>query len=134
MDGSETVTGKEGAPDLPEERRPGVPMEQGPAPVEGAHLRHAEQQPSAPVLRHANRRELPPVFSSALPPRGLSGLVRRAAYAVPEHKSKHWLLLMAADRIERMGRVLSGGARLPIYATAALAGVLFAGRRLARAH
>jgi len=40
------------------------------------------------------------VRSSVLPPRGLSGLVRRAAYRVPDHRPRHWMLLLLADRID----------------------------------
>lgn len=134
MEMTQTGTGKDGAPDILEERRPGVPMEHRPSPVDGAHLHHVEQRPRSRVLRHTNRRKLPPVFSNAFPPRGLSGLVRQAAYAVPEHQSKHWLLLMAADRIERLGHALGRTATLPVYVAVALAGVLLAGRRLVRAH
>jgi hypothetical protein len=43
-------------------------------------------------------------------PRGLSGLVRRAAYRVPEHRTARWALLLAGDRLDvlehRLGRDL----------------------------
>lgn len=41
-----------------------------------------------------------PVFGTALPPRGLSGALRTRAYAIPEHRARHWLLLLVADRVD----------------------------------
>ena len=44
---------------------------------------------------------LTPVFGTACPPKGLSGVVRRFAYArYSEARAAHWLLLLAADRID----------------------------------
>jgi hypothetical protein len=34
---------------------------------------------------------------------GLTGAVRRLAYAVPEHRARRWMLLLAADRMEWLG-------------------------------
>jgi hypothetical protein len=41
-----------------------------------------------------------PVFGTAQPPRGLSGALRRRAYAIPEHRARHWALLLLADRVD----------------------------------
>jgi hypothetical protein len=43
---------------------------------------------------------LTPVFGTAQPPRGPSGVLRRAAYRIPEHRALHWLLLVVADRVD----------------------------------
>jgi hypothetical protein len=43
---------------------------------------------------------MPPVFGTAEPPAGLSGLVRRWAYRYPDHCPRHWLLLLLGDRID----------------------------------
>ena len=42
-----------------------------------------------------------PVFGTACPPKGLSGLIRRTAYRkYSEGRAAHWLLLIAADRVD----------------------------------
>jgi len=79
------MTLQERGVDLPPERRPGVPMEKTP-PRPLAHGEHS----------------LPPVSSSLLPPRGMSGILRRKAYRVPGHRPAHWMMLLLADRIEVM--------------------------------
>jgi hypothetical protein len=61
-----------------------------------------------------------PVFGTAQPPQGISGLVRRRAYAIPEHRVRHWMLLLLADRLDLLEYRLGGGSR-PL-AIAALAG------------
>ena len=37
------------------------------------------------------------------------GLIRRLAYMAPDHKAKHWLLLMLADRVDEAPRLGLGG-------------------------
>jgi len=79
--------------------RPGVPMipEQ---PAALTRTQPARQEASVPVLVSVDVGALTPVFSSAVPPRGLSGLMRRRAYAIHEHKARRWLLLLLADRVD----------------------------------
>jgi hypothetical protein len=48
-----------------------------------------------------------PVFSTALPPRGLSGALRRLAHRVPDHRATHWLILLLADRIDAVESLFS---------------------------
>lgn len=44
---------------------------------------------------------LTPVFGTACPPKGLSGALRRHAYArYSEGWPAHWLILIAADRVD----------------------------------
>src|SRR5256885_15019553 len=43
---------------------------------------------------------LTPVFSTALRPKGLSGVIRRMAYRIPESHARHWATLMLADRVD----------------------------------
>jgi len=71
--------------DLSFDRRPGVPMENSP-PHPFPHAQHMQ----------------PPVRSSRLPPRGISGLIRRGAYRVPGHLPSHWMMLLFADRVDVM--------------------------------
>ncbi|HSP79200.1 MAG TPA: hypothetical protein VLQ93_11755 [Myxococcaceae bacterium] len=89
--------------------RPGVPRELSPEVRGGAHWEAPERQarPRVQVLKRDSLEELTPVFGTAVPPRGLSGLLRRVAYGIPEHRVKHVLLLLLADRVD----VLESGVR-----------------------
>ena len=89
-----------GADSRPEDR-PGVPMELEPKPRGGAHWKEPERQPRVPGLtRRAELDDLTPVFGSAQPPRGIAGLMRHAAYRIPEHHTTHWAMLLLADRVD----------------------------------
>lgn len=94
------------------EDRPGVPMEAEPAPAEGVSWEEIPRQHGR--LMHLHRRgltRLTPVFGTSVPPRGISGIMRRVAYRIPEHYARHWLLLLAADRVDvlegRIGEALA---------------------------
>lgn len=95
------------------ERRPGVPMEaEPPHPAQGAYWETPERQRKR--FRHLKRKgldELTPVFGTTIPPRGASGIVRRIAYRIPEHRARRWMLLLMADRVDvlegRLGRWLA---------------------------
>jgi hypothetical protein len=57
--------------------------------------------------------DLTPVFGTSCPPKGLSGKIRRLAYArYSEARAAHWLLLLAASRVgtveSTLGSFLSG--------------------------
>lgn len=80
--------------------RPGVPMEHDPAPFPTAPERVVVQRPRVEVLQIPGRRKPVWVVSNAQPPRGLAGRLRRRAFAIPEHHAEHWMLLLAADRLE----------------------------------
>jgi hypothetical protein len=87
--------------DLSPENRPGVPRETPPRPLPGAHWIEPERQPTrGPVLTRAGLPCPTPVFSTALPPKGVSGALRCMAYRIPDHRVRHWILLFVADRID----------------------------------
>src|SRR5947209_1053068 len=87
--------------DLPREQRPGVPMETPPRPAGHAHWTRPEPMKSeAMVLKRAELDQLTPVYATSVPPRGLSGIIRRAAYRIPDHRVSHWMLLLLADRVD----------------------------------
>jgi hypothetical protein len=98
--------------DRPDER-PGVPMEAERAPETGAHWAEPQRQTRGGEkhLHRAGLDDLTHVFGTAQPPRGVSGMLRKAAYRVPEHYGRHWMMLMAADRIDvlegRLGETLA---------------------------
>jgi len=79
--------------------RPGVPQETVPEPLTHANTL-VRQQTDEPKPFVGPNRFLTPVYSTALPPRGLSGLMRRAAYKMPDYKPQRWMLLLAADRVD----------------------------------
>jgi hypothetical protein len=85
------------------EDRPGVPRESKPHPLPGAHWTVPEQQvPTTEVLVRADLDKLTPVFGTKQPPHGLSGVLRRMAYRVPDWHVRHWLILMLADRVDAL--------------------------------
>jgi hypothetical protein len=103
--------------DAAREARPGVPRASPPAPHPGAHWERPEQQRGTALLARSGLHAATPVFGTAQPARGLAGVVRRAAYRVPEHRAGRWALLLAADRID----VLEHRAAWLLPATVALA-------------
>ena len=90
--------------------RPGVPMLTKPEPRGGAHWKRPESQPAPdfPVFKRAELDELTPAFGTAAPPRGLSGVLRRVAYAIPENRVRHVMLLLMADRVDVLESRLLG--------------------------
>ena len=69
------------------------------------------------------------MFGTAIPPKGLSGVIRAIAYRYPDHLTRHWLLLLMADRVNFVERMFT---RFPFIVPAALVGGLVA-RRFAKA-
>jgi hypothetical protein len=67
--------------DIEPERRPGYPMEQE------RHVGFDTVQGAAP-------------YTDTIPLRGLSGVIRRAAYKLPDWKPRRWMMLMLADRVD----------------------------------
>jgi hypothetical protein len=89
--------------DLPRSERPGVPMEYEPPHPLTPMVRWNEperMQPVPGVTKRVELDRLTPVFSTALRPSGLSGVIRRIAYSIPESHAKHWATLMLADRVD----------------------------------
>jgi hypothetical protein len=88
--------------DIAPYERPGVPMEHDPRPLTAA-VRWNEPDRMSPVPWVTKRMELDrltPVYSTALPPRGVSGVLRRIAYNIPESHPRHWATLLLADRVD----------------------------------
>ncbi|WP_130492279.1 hypothetical protein [Motilibacter rhizosphaerae] len=81
----------------------------------GAHWDFPERQEERwPRERSIEHGMLPPVFGTSCPPRGLSGAIRKYAYATySEGRSAHWLLLLAADRVDALEGRLGSGAMVP---------------------
>ncbi len=68
----------------------------------GAHWDFPERQPEhRPRERSVEHAFVTPVFGTAQPLKGLSGVLRRVSYArFSEARAAHWLLLIAADRVD----------------------------------
>ncbi|CAM3783646.1 hypothetical protein [Nocardioides zeicaulis] len=94
--------------DLDPADRPSVPRERFDPSFAGAHWRHPDRQPEAwPRERSVEHTQLPPVFGTTCPPKGLSGAIRKLSYAhYSEGQAAHWLLLIAADRVDTVESTL----------------------------
>jgi hypothetical protein len=86
--------------DLDPKDRPSVPRER--FDPTGAHWEFPERQPETwPRERSIEHKFLTPVFGTSCPPKGLSGVLRKVAYArYSEGRAAHWLILLAADRVD----------------------------------
>jgi hypothetical protein len=116
--------------DLDPARRPGVPWQRDP-PQPFPNTRFPpERQPGEPTVpKHARpNKPLPPVFGTACPLRGVSGIVRKLAYQLPDHKPEHWMLLILGDRVDAWGHRFG---KLAPFALP-LAGLFFAAKILRR--
>jgi hypothetical protein len=94
--------------DLDPHDRPSVPKLQLDPGRTGAHWEFPERQPENwPRDRSIEHQFLTPVFGTAQPPKALSGAIRKFAYAkYSEARAAHWLLLMAADRVDTVESTL----------------------------
>jgi len=88
--------------DLDPADRPAVPREQAPPDLIHPHWDFPERQAEAWAReRSIEHQFVTPVFGTVCPPKGLSGVMRRLAYArYSEARAAHWLLLLAADRVD----------------------------------
>jgi len=99
--------------DLDRKDRPAIPMERTPARFIHPHEGKLPQQPeNVEILVSTERPGITPIFGTAQPPKGLSGMMRRAAFKWSENDLRRWLLLLAADRVnvvEGIGEDLAHG-------------------------
>lgn len=86
------------------EDRPSVPRLQFDPTFSGAHWTFPERQPERwPRERSIEHKFLTPVFGTSCPPKGVSGAMRGYAYKrFSEARAAHWLLLIAADRVDAL--------------------------------
>jgi hypothetical protein len=87
--------------DLDPKDRPAVPRERMDL-VSGAHWVFPERQEEKwPRERSIEHGMLTPVFGTSTPPKGLSGVMRKYSYRrYSEARAAHWLILLAADRVD----------------------------------
>jgi hypothetical protein len=88
--------------DLDPADRPSVPREVFDPTLSGAHWEYPDEQPEKfPRERSIEHAQLTPVFGTSCPPKGLSGVMRKFAYRkYSEARAAHWLILLAADRVD----------------------------------
>ena len=110
--------------DIPRENRPAVPMERTPPRLDVPWSDPPPQQPrTVEVLRSIERPEHSRTFGTRLPPRGLSGMIRRAAFRHSENDLRHWLMLVAADRVNVAEGVCQDLKRSPVKLAAVGVGI-----------
>jgi hypothetical protein len=86
--------------DLDHKNRPAIPMER--TPPRFIHVQQGQpvqQAQTVEVFCSPERPGITPIFGTAQPPKWLSGAIRRLAYKLPENDLRHWLMLLAADRV-----------------------------------
>ncbi len=59
-----------------------------------------QQEETVEILKTVGRKDLSSVFGTSVPPRGLSGMIRRWAFKYNEDSYAHWLPLIIADRVD----------------------------------
>lgn len=99
--------------DLDPKDRPSFPREQ-PGIATGAHWKFPDRQPEdQPRERSIEHAMLTPAFGTSVPLKGASGAIRRYAYGrYSEGRAAHWLLLIAADRVDAWENHLASFASL----------------------
>ena len=113
--------------DLDPADRPSYPKLRYAPDTTGAHWEFPERQPEQePRERSIEHAFVTPVFGTAQPLKGLSGVVRRYAYRrFSEGRLAHWLLLIVGDRIDAWGSHLrSFASRRPDVPATGLRGEL----------
>jgi hypothetical protein len=102
--------------DLDLKNRPAVPREANRESVldqhGGDYDRIPRQVPRVKILVSSEHLKLTPVFGTSCPPHGLSGKLRELAFRFSEGKKAHWLILMAADRVDVVESALANLIRL----------------------
>ncbi len=87
--------------DLSPDERPGVPMEQPVGRLTPTAPEHVDRmKPRWGVVHRRELAQMTPVFGTAQPLHGVSGLMRRIAYSMHETRAKHWMMLLMADRVD----------------------------------
>jgi len=93
--------------DLDPQARPAYPKERTPPRFINKHWDDLEHQPKTVTVYHSTERPgLTPVFGTAQPPSGVSGMIRGAAFRYSENDMRHWLMLLFADRVNVVEGIL----------------------------
>jgi len=96
-------------------------MERMPPRIEGVHWDDpAPQRSDVEILQSTEHFRRPPVFGTSVPPRGVSGWIRRRAFRHSENDLRHWLMLLFADRVDVVESLASDARRSPRARSAAM--------------
>lgn len=85
--------------DLDHANRPAYPMERSPPRLPHSTAPLQQQHSHAEVLVSTERPRITSIYGTTLPPKGLSGWLRRRAFEHSENDLRHWLILLLADRV-----------------------------------
>ncbi len=110
--------------DTSPQARPGVPMyaPRPRAPEASEWHVPARQAGGEQHLKRAGLKRITPVFGTATPLHGVSGVMRRLAYRYPEDLARRWMMLLVADRVDLVEDRVGGLLERPLQA-AGLAGL-----------
>jgi hypothetical protein len=93
--------------DLDPKMRPAVPMERTPPRFINVHWDDLDHQPPSVKVFHSTERPgLTPVYGTAQPPSGVSGMIRAGAFHYSENDLRHWLMLLFADRVNMVEGII----------------------------
>jgi hypothetical protein len=73
--------------------------------------RPPQQEQTVEILHSTEHLRTPAVFGTTLPPKGLSGIIRRKAFKYSENMLRHWLTLILADRVNVVEGVIEDMAK-----------------------
>ena len=76
--------------------------------------RPPQQSSEVEILQSIEHIRTPAVYGTAVPPSGVSGMIRRGAFRWSESNWLHWLLLMGADRVNVVEGLVQDLARAKI--------------------
>jgi hypothetical protein len=97
--------------DLDHANRPMFPMELPSTVMTARGDVQDWQEPKVKVHMSNEHPNLTPVFGTACPPKGLSGLLRDYAYQYGEATNRHWMTLILADRVDMVERLFGDAVR-----------------------
>jgi hypothetical protein len=121
--------------DLDPAVRPAVPKERTPPRfinIQGDDI-PPQRSRGIRVFHSTERPGLTPVYGTAQPPSGVSGMIRAGAFRFSENDLRHWLMLLFADRVDVVESTFSDASRSPrVRATAAVVGAVLLASYLLR--
>jgi hypothetical protein len=65
----------------------------------GEWRRPTQQETEIELLQSVEHKQTPAVFGTSVPPRYISGMMRRIAFTWSESNWAHWMILIGADRV-----------------------------------
>lgn len=107
--------------DLNRDNRPGVPMER--LPPRADRITPEQQKRTVEILHSTEREGITPVFGTSVPPRGISGRIRRKAFRHSENDARHWMMLLMADRVDAVEGMLEDARKSPRLRSTAMLGI-----------